>query len=93
MNMHQEISRHVDNMIWEEDLPTKARLVPLRKVDELKPSEEDEEAYYDFRSWYMGQDMAPLWGIKRVLQPKEIRLWREYKEELPWWLFEAVDLF
>ena len=64
MNMRQAISRHVDQLICEEDLP-RGNLKPIRRFEGLYPDDPEEaEAYFDFIRWAMSQDMAPLIGLK-----------------------------
>ena len=65
MKTKQEISTDVDTWIWQEDLPTRARLKPIRKFDGLYPDDPEEaEAYWDFIKWAMNAHNAVILEIK-----------------------------
>ena len=72
--MHTEhISRTVESWILEEDLPSRASLKPMRQFDGLVPEDDEERrAYWDFISWFMGQEHLTLQSLPK---PEEGDFW------------------
>jgi hypothetical protein len=62
--MNQE--KIVESWIDKEDLPSCAKLKPLRKYHDLYPDDTEEaEAYWDFIGWYLSQDFLLLVSIPK----------------------------
>ena len=76
----KQINETVESWILEEDLPSIASLKPIRQFDGVVPEDDEErEAYYEFISWYMGQEHLTLSSIPR---PEEPDFWAMELDEL-----------
>lgn len=75
--MKQKISQEVDQWIVEEDLPPKATLKPINKLDGLYPeNEEERQAYWDFIHWAINKEHAVLLYIPKQQNENEQDFWQ-----------------
>ncbi len=75
----------IDTWIAECELPGRADIKPIRQFDDIRPSESEAEAYWDFISWFLGRDYELL---KLIPKPVERDFWISEFEDSA---FNTVD--
>ena len=76
----EQISQVVDSWIGEDELPVSAGLKQVRRYDLYADMDESEiEAYWDFISWYLGQEHLVLLSLP---EPEESDFWTVGLDEL-----------